>query len=68
MDGVPHGFHSSFRDWCAETGVARGLGDLPYLTALGSNTVESAYLRSDMAEQRRGLMQDWAGFCCSTSG
>ena len=26
-DAVPHGFRSSFRDWCAETGVSRELAE-----------------------------------------
>ena len=64
VDSVPHGFRSSFRDWCVENGVTRELAESALSHSIGSNTVESAYLRSDMAEQRRGLMKDWADFCC----
>jgi integrase len=62
VDCVPHGFRSSFRDWCAETGVARDLAEASLSHSLGG-AVETAYLRSDLAEQRRELMQQWADFC-----
>ena len=64
VDCVPHGMRSSFRDWCAETGVARDLAEASLAHSLGATTTESAYLRSDMAEPRRGVMQDWGTFCC----
>ena len=63
IDCVPHGFRSSFRDWCAENGVARDLAESALSHSLGSTTVEAAYLRSDMAEQRRDVMEQWADFC-----
>ena len=65
VDAVPHGFRSSFRDWCAETGVARDLAESALSHSLGSTTVEAAYLRSDMAEQRRELMGQWGDFCAA---
>ena len=61
VDCAPHGFRSSFRDWCAETGVARDLAESSLSHSLGG-AVETAYLRSDLAEQRRELMQDWADY------
>ena len=60
---MPHGMRSSFRDWCAETGVARDLAEASLSLSLGATTVENAYLRSDLLDQRRGLMQAWADFC-----
>ena len=63
VDAVPHGFRSSFRDWCAETGVARDLAETALAHSLGVNTVENAYARTDLVEQRRGLMQAWADYC-----
>ena len=62
VNAVPHGFRRSFRDWCAENGVARDLAESALSHSLGSTTVEAAYLRSDLAEQRRELMQDWADY------
>ena len=62
VDCVPHGMRSSFRDWCAETGVARDLAESALSHSLGG-AVETAYLRSDLAEQRRELMQAWGDYC-----
>ena len=58
---VPHGMRSSFRDWCAETGIAREVAE----RALGHeirNAVEKAYARTDLLERRRQLMQDWSHY------
>ena len=57
---VPHGFRSSFRDWCGETGVAREVAE----AALGHvvSGVEGAYARSDLLERRRPVMEAW-GSC-----
>ena len=63
VDCVPHGMRSSFRNWCAENGVPRDLAETALSHALGVNAVENAYARTDMAEQRRGLMQQWADYC-----
>ena len=63
VDSVPHGMRSSFRDWCAETGVTQDLAEDSLSHSLGATTVENVYLRSDLLDQRRGLMQAWADFC-----
>ncbi len=62
MEARPHGFRSSFRDWCAEaTNTPREVAE----TALGhvsGGSVERAYRRTDYLEQRRALMERWANF------
>ncbi|MCY4025031.1 MAG: tyrosine-type recombinase/integrase [Acidobacteria bacterium] len=60
IDAVPHGFRSSFRDWCAETGKPREVAEAALAHTVGG--VEGAYFRSDVFERRRRLMQEWAGF------
>ena len=60
---VPHGFCSSFRDWCAENEVPRDYAEASLSHTLGQNRVEAAYFRTDLLEQRRSLMQAWADFC-----
>ncbi len=64
IPAVPHGFRSSFKDWCIEV---RG-GDDRWFTSeaalahnLGGST-EMAYARTDLLELRRPLMDEWAGF------
>ena len=54
-----HGFRSSFRDWAAETGRDWMLAEHALAHAVGSK-VQRAYQRSDLLDQRRPLMQDWA--------
>ena len=61
IDAVPHGFRSSFRDWCGETGVVREVAEA-CLAHTVRNAVEAAYARSDLLERRRGVMQDWADY------
>ncbi|MDE2980879.1 MAG: tyrosine-type recombinase/integrase [Gemmatimonadota bacterium] len=58
---VPHGFRSSFRDWCAESGVAREVAEAA-LAHVVKNKVEAAYARSDLLELRRQVMEDWGRY------
>ena len=57
---VPHGFRSSFRSWCADTGAPHEVAE----AALGHivKGVEGAYQRSDLLETRRDLMNQWAAY------
>lgn len=59
IPAVPHGFRSSFRDWCGETGQAREVAESSLAHQVG-NAVERAYARSDMLARRRALMDEWA--------
>jgi len=56
-----HGFRSAFRDWCAETDASRELAERALAHAVKDAT-EAAYHRTDLFEQRRPLMQQWAAF------
>lgn len=57
--GTPHGFRSTFRDWAAEqTNYPRDVCEMALAHSLGSKT-EEAYLRSDLFDKRRLLMNDW---------
>ena len=59
---VPHGFHSSFRDWAAErTDAPREVCELA-LAHVNSDRVEAAYRRGDLFERRRKLMQQWSDY------
>lgn len=57
-----HGFRSSFRDWCAETGHPRELAEQALAHTVGDKT-EAAYFRSDLFQRRRALTADWAAHC-----
>ena len=58
---VPHGFRSSFRDWCGETAQPRELAEAALAHTI-TNQVEAAYARSDLFDRRRRLMDDWATY------
>ena len=58
---VPHGFRSSFRDWCGEcSGAPRDVAEAALAHAVGG--VEGACARSDLFERRRTLMQAWSDY------
>ena len=57
---VVHGFRSSFRDWCAETGKPREIAEAALAHTVAG--VEGAYFRSDLFERRRRLMDQWAAY------
>lgn len=60
---VPHGFRSSFTDWCAdETDYPKEMADMA-LSHTVPDKVEAAYRRGSMREKRRRLMEDWASYC-----
>ena len=59
-----HGFRSSFRDWCADTGKAREVAEAALAHTVGG--VEGAYFRSDLFERRRRLMDAWAAYLNGT--
>jgi integrase len=64
----PHGFRSSFRDWCAEdTDTPREVAEAA-LGHVDGSKVERAYRRTDYLEQRRVLMELWARYVTGRSG
>jgi len=63
VDAVPHGFRSSFRDWCSEnTNFPREVAEMALAHTIESAT-EAAYRRGDLFEKRRRLMDAWAKYC-----
>ena len=60
LGGVPHGFRSSFRDWCADTGVAPEVAESCLAHAVPG--VEGAYKRTDFFDRRRPVMDGWADY------
>lgn len=59
---VPHGLRSTFRVWVAErTEYPREMAEIALAHTVG-NEVERAYLRSDMVDKRRGMMEVWDRF------
>lgn len=59
---VPHGFRSSFRDWCAECTDWPGDIAETALAHVVGNSVARAYRRGDALDKRRALMSQWAEY------
>jgi integrase len=55
-----HGMRSAFRNWAAENAVQREVAEACLAHVVAG--VEGAYLRSDLLEQRRPVMESWAAF------
>ena len=60
-----HGFRTSFRSWCADTGKDRELAEAALSHVVGG--VEGSYQRSDMIDRRRRLMASWADYLTGQS-
>ena len=56
-----HGCRSTFRDWCAINNVEHAVAEKA-LSHKWGNEVTAAYLREDLLDKRRELMQEWADF------
>ena len=62
LTAVPHGFRSTFTDWCAErTSYPSEVREMALAHAIGNET-EAAYRRGDLFDKRLNLMNDWAKF------
>jgi integrase len=60
---VPHGFRSTFRDWCSErTNFPHEVAEMALAHTI-ANKVEAAYRRGDLFDKRRQMMENWASFC-----
>ena len=57
-----HGFRSSFRNWAAEQSGASWAVCESALAHTVGNSVEAAYMRSDLFDKRQELMQAWADY------
>lgn len=68
MKERPHGFRSSLRDWLAEaTDASHELAETVLAHTVGT-AVTRAYQRSDLLEQRRGLLERWADHVTGKAG
>jgi integrase len=67
-DATPHGFRSSFRDWCGElTPFPREVAEAALAHSI-QDKVEAAYRRRTALEKRRPMMEAWAHFCDQPRG
>ena len=65
VEATVHGFRGSFKSWCMEHNVDRAVAEMSLAHAYMGN-VEAAYVRTDMLEQRRPVMERWAAHVART--
>jgi integrase len=59
---VPHGFRSTFRDWCGEvSNFPTAIAEAALAHVIGNKT-EAAYARGDLFDKRCNMMSEWAFF------
>ncbi len=61
VGATAHGWRSTFRDWCEESGQDHAAAEYALAHVRGDKT-EQAYQRSTLLEKRRVLMQVWADY------
>lgn len=62
VDAVPHGFRSSFKDWCrSSTSYADEVSELA-LAHVSSDATRAAYARDELLSKRTRLMSAWAKY------
>lgn len=62
LTAVPHGFRSTFTDWCIDkTSHQSEVREMALAHAIANKT-EAAYRRGDLFDKRRLLMNDWATY------
>ncbi|HUF73880.1 MAG TPA: integrase arm-type DNA-binding domain-containing protein [Gammaproteobacteria bacterium] len=60
---VPHGFRSTFKDWCrSSTSYADEVSELA-LAHVSSDATRAAYARDELLPKRTRLMGSWGTFC-----
>jgi integrase len=63
VNAVPHGFRSTFKDWCrSSTSYPDEVSELA-LAHVSSDATRAAYARDELLPKRANLMRDWARFC-----
>ena len=60
INAVPHGFRSSFKDWASEKQPGSDMPAEFSLAHVEGSRAKQAYLRTQLVETRRGLMNNWA--------
>ncbi len=60
-EATVHGFRSSFRTWCQDADVPSDVAETALAHKVG-NSVQQAYARSKLFDQRRPVMQRWADY------
>ncbi len=65
---VPHGFRSTFKDWCrSSTAYPDEVSELA-LAHVSNDATRAAYARDELLPKRASLMRDWASYLSRPPG
>lgn len=62
IEGTPHGWRSTFRDWGERAGKWNPRALELCLAHVDPNRVQAAYLRDDLIETRKEILAEWANY------
>ena len=65
-DITTHGFRATLGSWCTDNGVDKRVSD--FIKSHQPKYLDAAYSRTDMLEERRKVLQQWADFVTGTVG
>ena len=60
---TPHGFRSTFKDWCRKYSAFPDEVSELQLAHVNDDRTRAAYARDALVDKRRLLLNDWAAFC-----
>jgi len=67
-DLTAHGFRATFKTWASERTSFQNEIIEASLAHVTGGKVEQAYMRGDLFDKRRKLMEAWAGYCTAAPG
>ena len=59
LAGTVHGFRGAFKSWAMDTGIDRAVAEMSLAHSYMGDT-EASYVRTDLLERRRPVMEAWA--------
>ncbi|WP_237061811.1 tyrosine-type recombinase/integrase [Microbulbifer zhoushanensis] len=62
---TPHGFRSTFKDWCLQGGRFPDHWSELALAHVNDDKTRAAYARGELVDERRKMMEEWAKFILS---
>ena len=65
-EGTVHGFRGTFKTWCMEAGVSRDIAEFSIAHNFMGD-VEASYVRTDLLEKRRPVMERWGRHVAGTT-
>ena len=66
LAGTVHGMRGAFKSWAMDTGIDRAVAEFALAHSFMGD-VEASYVRTDLLEKRRPVMEAWGRHCDATT-